>query len=72
MHTDTEQEKKKVTVWEIWASCRAILSTKTMRADPSGRAVYGAGLRPLACWDRGFESHRGVDFFLFYSVCVVR
>jgi hypothetical protein len=21
-------------------------------------AVYGVGLRPLACWGRGFESHR--------------
>ena len=28
-------------------------------AGPSGRAVWGVGLRPLACWDRGFESHRG-------------
>jgi hypothetical protein len=26
-------------------------------ADPSGRAVYVVGLRPSACWDRGFESH---------------
>ena len=24
----------------------------------SGRAVQGVGLRPLACWDCGFESHR--------------
>jgi hypothetical protein len=23
------------------------------------RAVSGLGLRPSACWDRGFESHRG-------------
>ena len=30
-----------------------------MKAGPSGRAVQGVGLRPLACWDRGFESHRG-------------
>jgi hypothetical protein len=28
-------------------------------ANPSGRAVYSVGLRPLACWDCGFESHRG-------------
>jgi hypothetical protein len=28
-------------------------------ADPSGRAVYGVGLRPSACRDRVFESHRG-------------
>jgi hypothetical protein len=27
--------------------------------DPSGRVVYGLGLRPNACWDSGFESHRG-------------
>jgi hypothetical protein len=25
-------------------------------ADPSGRVVYGVRLRPLACWDVGFES----------------
>ena len=29
-----------------------------LRAGPSGRAVKGVGLRPLACRDRGFESHR--------------
>jgi hypothetical protein len=29
------------------------------RADPSGRAVLDVGLRPLACWDCGFESSRG-------------
>ena len=28
------------------------------RADPSGNAVLGVGLRPLACWDSGFESRR--------------
>jgi hypothetical protein len=28
-------------------------------ADPSDRAVWGVGLRPSACWDRGFESHPG-------------
>ena len=28
-------------------------------ADPSGRAVKGVGLRPLACWDCGLESRRG-------------
>ena len=26
---------------------------------PSGRAVYGVSLLPLACLDCGFESHRG-------------
>jgi len=28
-------------------------------AGPSCRAVWGVGLRPLACWDLGFESQRG-------------
>ena len=30
-----------------------------LQAGPSGRAVKGVGLRPFACWDREFESHRG-------------
>ena len=28
-------------------------------SSQSGRAVCGVGLRQLACWDCGFESHRG-------------
>jgi len=27
-------------------------------ADPSDRVVEGVGLRLLACWDCGLESHR--------------
>jgi hypothetical protein len=26
--------------------------------DPSGRAVWGVGLRALSCWDCGFESRQ--------------
>ena len=37
-------------------------------ADPSGPAVYGVGLRPLACWDCGFESHRGHGYRSVVSV----
>ena len=37
----------------------AIASYFYIFAGPSGRAVYGVGLRPLACCDCGFESHRG-------------
>jgi hypothetical protein len=40
-------------------------------ADPSGRAVYGVRLRPSACWDRGFESHRGHVCLSLVSVCVL-
>ena len=36
----------------------------------SGRAVYGVGLRPLAFWYCGFESHRGHGIlFLVRVVC---
>ena len=31
-----------------------------MVASPSGRAVKGIGLRPLDCWDCGFESHQDI------------
>jgi hypothetical protein len=41
-------------------------------ADPGGREVYSVGLYPLACWDCGFESHRGHGFlFLVIVVCCV-
>jgi hypothetical protein len=40
-------------------------------AGPSGRAVYGEGVRPLACWDRVFESHRGHGCLL-WVLCVLR
>jgi len=41
-------------------------------AGPSGRAVWGVCLRPLACWDCGFESHRSIDVCLLWVLCVVR
>jgi len=30
------------------------------------------GLRPLACWDRGFESHQGHGCLSLWVLCVVR
>ena len=44
------------------------MSLRNKLAGPSGRAVYGVGLRPLVCWDRGFESHRGHGCLSFVSV----
>ena len=35
---------------------RTIKFYKAIIADPSGHAIYGVGLRPLAYWDCGFES----------------
>ena len=63
-------------VWyRLWSSCPSFQTMKISRqavrkhlhnliiyaASPSGRAVYGVGLLPLACWDRGFLSNRGMD-----------
>jgi len=42
-----------------------------LTAGPSGRTVWGVGLRPLACWDRGFESHRGAWMFVCCECCVL-
>ena len=38
-------------------------------ADPSGHAVEGVGLRPLNCWDCGFEYRRGHGCLLFVVCC---
>jgi hypothetical protein len=37
-------------------------------ADPSGRAVFGVGLRPLASWDCGFDSRRDHGYLSLLSV----
>ena len=40
-------------------------------ADPSSRVVKSVGLRPLACCDRGFESHPGAWMFVCCECCVL-
>jgi hypothetical protein len=37
-------------------------------AGPNGCAVLGVGLRPLACWECGFESHGGHGCLCVVSV----
>jgi len=44
------------------------VSKEKAMADPSGRAVQGVGLPPLACWDCGFESRRGHESLSVVSV----
>jgi hypothetical protein len=39
-----------------------------LMADPSGRAIQGVGLRPLAYCDRGFETRRGHGCLSLVSV----
>jgi len=40
--------------------------------DAGGRAVYGVGLRQLACWVCGFQSRQGMDNCLLQMMCVVQ
>ena len=40
-------------------------------AGPSDRAVYGVGLRPLACWGCGFDSHRRAWMSVCCECCVL-
>jgi hypothetical protein len=40
-------------------------------AGPSDRAVWGVCLRPLACWDCGFESHPGAWKSFCRECCVL-
>ena len=46
-----------------------LLSNCMTGADLSGRAVECEGLRPIACWNCGFESRRGLGYLSL--VCVV-
>ena len=39
-----------------------------MFLDHTQRYQQASGLRPLACWDRGFESHRGHGYLSIVSV----
>jgi hypothetical protein len=41
-----------------WETCE-VLRLKSLIADPGGPAVWSMGLRPLACWDCGFECRWG-------------
>jgi len=56
-------------IYLLFFSSNLIQRTHPVIADPSGRAVWGVGLRPLACWDCGFDSNRGHG--CLSVVCVV-
>jgi hypothetical protein len=43
----------------MYLSLKLVMLWVIEPADPSGRAVYGVGLRPNVCWDCGFASLRG-------------
>jgi hypothetical protein len=43
---------------QLWSLCTERNAVNVQGAGPSGRAVYGVDLRPLACSDRGFKSRQ--------------
>ena len=49
-----------------------LLITDNIIADPGGRTVEGVGLRPLACWEWGFESRHGHGRLSLVSVVCCR
>ena len=48
--------------------CHNFVAVMVVFAGPSRRDVKDVGLRPLDCWDRGFESHQRSAFLSVVSV----
>ena len=48
-----------------------IIGTSCVKADPTGRGFEGVGLRPVACWDCGFESRREAWMSVCCECCVL-
>ena len=63
LHSDSEYERKEKS---------EITVGKFYHTDPGGLSFRDVSLRPLACWDCGFESRRSMDFCLLAVLCVVR
>ena len=53
-------------------SIKFVFSKRKYEAGPGGRAIYGVRLRPLNCWDHGFESrsNHGCSSVEFVVCCV--
>jgi len=55
----------------VQATKDSLYHYQNLTRGPCGRAVKGVGLRPLAFWDYGFESHRRIEVCLLWVSCVV-
>ena len=53
---------------EIYPQSWNLSSILKSEIYPQSRSQQGSGLRPLPCWDRGFESHRGHGYLSVVSV----
>jgi hypothetical protein len=59
-----------IDVWRVTAGYQYPFSGHQLSVQDglSGLAVQGVGLRPLVCWDCGFESRRGIEVCCEYRV----
>jgi hypothetical protein len=57
--------------WFLDVQRERIKNMRSLAAGPGGRAVQDVGLRPLPCWDYGFESRRRHGR-LMWVLCFVR
>ena len=64
----TYDQRNVVTHIYYWLRLPRFCSVHRPWADPSGRAVWGEGQRPIACWGCDFESRRGHGCLSFVSV----
>ena len=51
----------RIIIWVLWL-------VGSRHANPNDWAVHGVGLRPFACWDCWFESHREHGYLSFVDV----
>jgi hypothetical protein len=50
---------------DLWETIAVI---EVYHVDPGGRAIAGVGVRPLACWDCGFEYRQVHGYLALVSV----
>jgi predicted Zn-ribbon and HTH transcriptional regulator len=58
-HVHNPSKKRRLTTYtNSFKNLTILMELHKTNAGPSGRTVKGVSLRPLACWNCGFESHR--------------
>jgi hypothetical protein len=63
---------KYLIIFFLISNSHNIFLPNVLYAGPSGRAVLGVGLRPLACWDCGFEFQLVAWMSLLWVSCFVQ
>jgi hypothetical protein len=58
-HYDDDKERNINSILGAYIYIHLYLPNMYIYADPSSRAINGKGLKPMAYWDRGFESRWG-------------